>query len=286
MAGAKLYFKAENFQRGGAFKIRGAANAVFSLTDQEAAPGVVTHSSGNHAAALSIAAGLRGIPAYIVMPSNAPAVKVAAVRQYGGRITFCEPTLAARESTMEEIRAKTGATLVHPFDDPRIIAGQGTAALELLAEAPDLEMILAPVGGGGLLSGTAVAAEGMKPDVRVVGAEPALADDAYRSLKAGRILPVERTDTIADGLRTSLGQWTFPILKDLVDQVALAGEHDILRAARLLLERAKILVEPSGAVGLAVLLARSVDNPSARIGVILSGGNVDLEKLSFGASSG
>ena len=277
--GAQVFLKCENLQKVGAFKFRGACNAVFSLTDEEAACGVATHSSGNHAQAVALAARLRGIPAYIVMPDNAPAVKKAAVAGYGGQITFCEPTLQARESTTEQIVKETGATMVHPYNDKRVIAGQGTAALELLEEVPDLDVVIAPVGGGGLLSGTAIAAKGLAPQVRVLGAEPEMADDAFRSLQAGQILPSENPKTVADGLLTSLGTLTFPIIQENVEQIVRVSEVGILAAMKFIWERAKIIIEPSAAVPVAVLWKRKIDLSGLRVGVILSGGNVDLERL-------
>jgi len=279
MVRARVFFKCENFQKVGAFKIRGATNAVQSLSDEAAARGVVTHSSGNHAAALALAAHRRGIPAYIVMPTNAPPNKREAVAGYGGRITFCEPTQAAREAACDELVRSTGATLVHPYDDDAVIAGQGTAALELLEEVPDLDAVLAPVGGGGLLSGTLIAAKGVRLDVRVIGCEPALADDAAASLREGRIVPARPPVTVADGLRTSLGSKTFPIIRELVETIALAEEGEILAALRLMLERMKVVVEPSSAVPLAVLLNRSLGLAGRRVGVIVSGGNLDVSRL-------
>jgi threonine dehydratase len=281
LTGSRLYFKCENLQKVGAFKARGATNAVLLLTDEEAKRGVVTHSSGNHAAALARAAGLRGIPAYIVMPNNAPAAKQAAVRRYGGEIVLCEPTLAARESTAREVVAKTGAAFIHPYDDLRVMAGQGTSAIELLEDVPDLDMILCPVGGGGQLSGIAVAAKGLKPDIRIIGVEPVGADDAARSLKAGHIIPVREPKTIADGLKTSLGEKPFAEIVRLVDDIVTVQEESIVRAMRLIWEVLKIIVEPSGAVAFAALIE---DRPisggrEARIGIILSGGNLDLERL-------
>jgi threonine dehydratase len=276
---ARVFFKCENFQKVGAFKIRGATNAVQSLFDQAAARGVVTHSSGNHAAALALAAHRRGIPAYIVMPNNAPPNKRDAVAGYGGKITFCEPTQAAREAACAELVRSTGATLVHPYDDEAVIAGQGTTALELLEDVPDLDAILAPVGGGGLLSGTLIAAKGVRPDIRVIGCEPALADDAAASLREGRIVPARPPVTIADGLRTSLGQKTFPIIRELVETIALAEESEILSALRLMLERMKVVVEPSSAVPLAALLNRPLGLTGKRVGIIVSGGNLDVSRL-------
>ena len=277
--GATVYLKCENLQRVGAFKFRGACNAVFSLSEAEAARGVVCHSSGNHAQALALAARLRGVPAHIVMPGNAPGVKKAAVAGYGGQITFCEPTLAAREATQAEVVARTGATIVHPYNDARVIAGAGTAALELLQEHPELDVVLAPVGGGGLLSGTAIAAKGLAPAIRVIAAEPALADDAFRSLAAGRILPSEHPRTIADGLLTSLGELNFPIIQERVERIVTVSEAGIVAAMKFVWERAKLVIEPSAAVPVALLWERRFDLTGLRVGVILSGGNVDLDKL-------
>jgi threonine dehydratase len=284
MANARIYFKCENFQKVGAFKFRGATNAVHSLADDVAARGVVTHSSGNHAAALALAARQRGIPAYIVMPSNAPPNKKEAVAGYGGRITFCEPTQPAREAACAELMRTTGATLVHPYDDNAVIAGQGTAALELLEEVPDLDAILAPVGGGGLLSGTAITAKALHPNIRVIGCEPALADDAAASLREGRIVPARPRLTIADGLRTSLGPKTFPIIRELVETIALVEEAEIVQALRTMLERMKIVVELSSAVPLAALLNRPLGLAGRRVGIIVSGGNLDVSRLIDGVS--
>jgi threonine dehydratase len=277
--GAQVFLKCENMQKVGAFKFRGACNAVYSLSDEEAVRGVVTHSSGNHAQALALAAKLRGIPAHIVMPDNAPQVKKDAVAGYGGQITFCEPTLEARESTMEGIRLETGATVVHPYNDERVIAGQGTAALELLDTVPDLDAVIAPVGGGGLVSGTSIAAKGLNPDVRVIAAEPEMADDAYRSLQEGRIIPSVNPKTIADGLLTSLGTLTFPIIQRNVEQIVTVSERGIIEAMKFVWERAKIVIEPSAAVAVGVLWERKIDLTGLKVGVILSGGNVDLNKL-------
>eukprot|EP00913_Durusdinium_trenchii_P028379 g26607.t1 len=255
IAGARLSFKCENLQKAGAFKSRGACNAVLLLSDELAARGVVTHSSGNHAAALARAAALRNIPAHIVMPENAPAIKIAAVKQYGGKITFCEPTLIAREETAARVQAETGATMIHPYDNDHIIAGQGTALVELLEEVPDLEFVVAPVGGGGLLAGTAIAAKALKGDVQVIAAEPAAADDAFRSKQAGRVIPVENPATIADGLRTSLCDRTFAAIAHHVDKILLAEESAIISAMRDVMERAKLVIEPSSAVPLAAIIA-------------------------------
>ncbi|GAB4404610.1 MAG: pyridoxal-phosphate dependent enzyme [Anaerolineales bacterium] len=277
--GTQVFMKCENLQKVGAFKFRGASNAVWSLTDDEAVRGVVTHSSGNHAQALALAAKMRGIPAYIVMPSNAPQVKKNAVAGYGGQITFCEPTLEARERTMEDIRLGTGASVVHPYDNERVIAGQGTAALELLEDIPDLDVVIAPVGGGGLLSGTSIAATETKKGIRVIAAEPEMADDAFRSLKTGKIIPSVNPKTVADGLLTSLGVLTFPIIKERVEQIVTVSETGIIEAMKFVWERAKLIIEPSAATVIAVLWEKKIDLSGLKVGVILSGGNVDLEKL-------
>lgn len=281
MAGAQLYFKCENLQKTGSFKIRGATNAVFSLSHEEANHGVVAPSSGNHAAAVSQAARWRGIPAYIVMPSNSSPAKKAAVRAYGGQITECEPNVASREATAEAVRLRTGAALVHPYNDPRVIAGQGTAALELLEEVPDLDAVITPASGGGLLSGTAIASKGLKPSIRVVGGEPRNADDAYRSLAAGRIEGASTTETIADGLRATLCPLTFAILREHVDRISLVEEDEIVSTMLLLWERLKLVVEPSGAVAAAPALLRRIGAEGKKVGVILSGGNLDLRHLPF-----
>jgi threonine dehydratase len=281
ISGSTLFFKCENFQKAGAFKFRGACNAVLSLCREEAARGVLTHSSGNHAQALSLAAGLRGIPAFIVMPSNASRVKVEAVRAYGGRICFCEPTLESREKTALRLQRETSASFIHPYNDERIIAGQGTAALELLEEIPELDAVLAPVGGGGLLSGTALSVKALSPRSLVIGCEPRGADDAHRSFRQGRIIPAVNPQTIADGLRTSLGEKTFEIIREKVDDIWLASEEMIVEAMRMLFERAKVVVEPSAAVPLAALMESQGELRSKRVGIILSGGNVDLETLPF-----
>ena len=257
--GARLWFKCENFQEVGAFKARGAANAVFSLTEADAARGVVTHSSGNHGAALAWAAARRGIRAWIVMPENAPAIKQANVRGFGGQVRLCAPNVAAREAACAAVQAETGATLVHPYNDWRVIAGQGTAALELLADVPDLDAVITPVGGGGLLSGTAIAAKGARPGIRVYGAEPKGADDAQRSLAAGRIIPQDNPRTIADGLLTSLGERTFAVISRAVDGIATATEDGIVDAMRLTWEKLRIVVEASSSVPLACLIERTLD---------------------------
>jgi threonine dehydratase len=282
--GARLFFKCENLQKAGAFKARGACNAIFSLSDDEARRGVATHSSGNHAAALARAAGLRGIPAHIVMPSNAPLSKQRAVQGYGGKIIFCAPNMAARESTCAQVIRETGATLVHPYNDYRVIAGQGTATVELLEEHPQLDFLLAPVGGGGLLAGTAIAAKGLAPRLRVVGVEPAQADDVARSLQAGRIVATT-PNTVADGLRTAVGELNFPLLQQHVDEVVTVSEAAIIHAMRRIWEALKLVVEPSAAVPLAALLERRISAADRRVGIILSGGNVDLDALPWSAKS-
>ncbi|HPC83005.1 MAG TPA: pyridoxal-phosphate dependent enzyme [Thermoanaerobaculaceae bacterium] len=276
---ARLHFKCENFQKVGAFKARGAANAVLSLAAEEAVHGVATHSSGNHGAALAWAAARRGIPAYVVMPRTSKAVKKAAVAGYGAHVVECEPTLAARETKLAEVVASTGAAFVHPYNDPRVIAGQGTAALEFCEQVHGLSAVLAPVGGGGLLSGTALAVQGCCPSATVWGVEPAAADDAYRSLREGRIVPSLDPRTIADGLRTSLGSRTFAIIQQHVRGIVTVSEEAIVAAMRLVWERMKIVIEPSSAVPLAALLEGSLALAGQRVGIILSGGNVDLEEL-------
>ncbi|MBL8051158.1 MAG: pyridoxal-phosphate dependent enzyme [Anaerolineales bacterium] len=277
--GVNVFMKCENFQKVGAFKFRGASNAVWSLTDEEAKLGVCTHSSGNHAQALALAAKMRGIPAYIVMPNNAPQVKKDAVAGYGGQITFCEPTLEARESNLERIKNETGANVVHPYNDERVIAGQGTATLELLEEIPDLDVIIAPVGGGGLISGTSIAAIETKKRIRVIAAEPEMADDAFRSMQAEKIIPSENPKTIADGLLTSLGTLTFPIIQERVEQVVTVSEESMIESMKFIWERAKIIIEPSSATVIAILWEKKIDLSGLKVGVILSGGNVDLGKL-------
>ena len=287
VAGAQLFFKCENLQKTGSFKIRGATNAIFSLTENEIRNGVVTHSSGNHAAAVACAAAWRGARAFIVMPENAPKVKCRAVESYGGTITFCEPNVKSRAETAARVQAETGAVMIHPYDDDRIIAGQATAAKELLEDFPELEVVLAPVSGGGLLSGTCLGAKGVRPGVRVYGCEPQRADDAYRSIMTGKLQPLETSDTIADGLRATLAPRTFAILQRLVDGILLVTEEEIVAAMRLFWERMKIVVEPSSAVTLAPLLRSEglhemgLDGRSSdalpKIGVVISGGNVELK---------
>ncbi len=279
--GAQMYLKCENFQKVGAFKFRGACNAVFSLTDDEAAHGVATHSSGNHAQALALAARMRGIPAHIVMPENAPQVKKDAVAGYGGRITYCEPTLQAREATLRRVVESTGAAFIHPYDNERVISGQGTAVLELLADVPDLEVIVAPVGGGGLLSGTSIAATETKKGIRVIAGEPEMADDAFRSLRDGKVQQSNNPKTIADGLLTSLSELTFSIIRERVEGIVTVSEQGIADSMKFIWERAKIVIEPSAAVAVAVLWEKKIDLRGLKVGVILSGGNVDLGKLPF-----
>ena len=279
VAEATLFFKCENLQKVGAFKARGACNAVFSLDNAEARRGVVTHSSGNHGAAVAWAAARRGIPAWVVMPENSAEIKKAAVQGLGATVRFCAPTLEARDTTCAAVLAETGAVLVHPYDDWRVIAGQGTAALELLEEIPDLDAIITPVGGGGLLSGTAIASRGMKPSIRIYGAEPAGADDAWRSLQSGRIVPQTDPRTIADGLRSSLGVKTFAVLSTLVDAIGTTSEEAIVQAMRLTWDKLKLVIEPSAAVPLAALVERKLPVAGLRVGIVVSGGNVDLDRL-------
>jgi threonine dehydratase/serine racemase len=281
LAGRALVLKCENLQRVGAFKFRGASNAVAALPDEVAARGVVTHSSGNHGQALALAALLRGIPAHIVMPRNAAAVKLEAVRGYGAHVVLCEPTLPARDASAAALQQRTGASLVPPFDHPDVIAGQGTVALELLDQVSDLDAIVAPVGGGGLVSGIALAARELAPGLRVFAAEPRGADDAARSKSLGQLVPQTDPRTLADGLLTGLGELTWPVIRDLVEAVLTVSEEEIVNAMRLLFERAKIVAEPSAAVALAAVLSNEFRaRPGlARVGVVLSGGNVDLDRL-------
>ncbi len=281
LAGRRLFFKCEHLQRAGAFKFRGAYNAIGALPPELAAHGVVTHSSGNHGQALALAARLRGVPAHIVMPAGSAAVKRRAVEGYGGRVVECEPTLAARERTAAEVLAATGGTMIPPYDHRQVIAGQGTVALELLDQVPALDAIVAPVGGGGLISGVALAANALAPEVRVLGAEPAGADDAARSLAAGRLLPQTDPRTLADGLRTGLGELTWPVIRDLVERIVTVPEEEIVRAMRLVWERAKLLIEPSAAVAVAAATSEELRGMPGldRVGVVLSGGNVDLDRL-------
>ncbi len=278
-AGARLFFKCENFQKVGAFKARGACNAVFALTDEVARRGVVTHSSGNHGAALAYAAQRRGISAYVVMPSNAAKVKQANVAGFGATVRLCAPTLTAREQTCADVVRETGGVLVHPYDNVEVIAGQGTATLELLDDVSDLDIVIAPVGGGGLLSGTAIAATKTRPGIVVYGAEPAGADDAARSFASGSLEPMYHPATIADGLRGALSARTLHALRTCATSIGTASEEGIARAMRMTWERMKIIIEPSSAVPLACLLERTLDVAGKRVGIILTGGNVDLDTL-------
>jgi threonine dehydratase len=277
--GGSVFLKCENFQRVGAFKFRGAMNALLQLDEAGRSAGVVTHSSGNHAQALALAGKLLGVPVTIVMPRTAPAVKRAATEGYGARIVTCEPTLASRESTVADEIERHGLTLIHPFNDWRIIAGQGTAAWELLDQAGPLDLVLCPVGGGGLLSGTALAVKGRSPFTRIVGAEPKAADDACRSLQSGTILPANDPKTIADGLRTSLGPKTFAVIRRHVDDIVTTTEAEIIDALRFVWERLKIVIEPSSAVPVAPVLTGKVPVTGLRVGIILSGGNIDVEPM-------
>jgi threonine dehydratase len=279
--GAKLYFKCENFQKVGAFKFRGASNAVLSLSKEESSKGVATHSSGNHAAALALAASMQGIPAYIVMPENAPEIKKKAVAGYGGIITFCEPTLKAREETLDKLVKETGAIVIHPYNNFNVICGQGTACKEFLEEIKDLDIIVSPVGGGGLLSGTALSAKALKPGMKVYGAEPSNADDAFRSFHSQEIIPSVNPHTIADGLLTSLAPVTFEIISKNVDEILCVSEESIIAAMQMIWERMKIIIEPSSAVTLAAVMQNPEIFNGKKTGLILSGGNVDLKKLPF-----
>lgn len=278
-SGASLFFKCENFQKVGAFKARGATNAVFALDDETAQRGVATHSSGNHAAALSRAAKLRGIAAHIVMPTNSPKVKVRAVEGYGGRIVFCEPNQRAREEACARVIAETGATLIHPFENEDVMAGQGTIAIELLEEVPNLDVVLCPVGGGGVLCGTAVAAKTLRPSIKIIATEPAGADDAAQSFHQHRLVYQEQKNTIADGLRTNLGEVNFALIQRYVDDIVAVPDEAIVAAMRTIWETMKIVVEPSGAVSYGAVLEKLIDLREKRIGIILTGGNVDLDAL-------
>src|SRR6056297_1006516 len=280
--GGNIYFKCENFQKVGAFKFRGACNAILNLPEEEGIKGIVTHSSGNHAQAVALASKMAGYPATIVMPENAPKVKVNAVRDYGADIIFCESTTEAREAAAQKVIDKSGATFIHPYNHPDVIAGQGTAAKELLEEQPELDIIMAPVGGGGLISGTAIWAKHYNPVIKVIGAEPKWADDAYRSFKSGKIEPVLRTDTVADGLRTSLGELTFQAIQSNVDDIVTTSEDVIIQTMRDIWERMKIIIEPSCAVPLAAIIENKMEIDNLKVGIILTGGNVDLENLPFG----
>jgi len=282
--GCSLFFKCENFQKVGAFKFRGATNAIECLPPSLLKNGVATHSSGNHAAAMALAAQQRGVPAYIVMPSNAPLVKQLAVKAYGGQITWCEPSLTSREQTLAQIIEQTGASFIHPYNNFDVICGQGTAALELLEQIDIPDIVITPVGGGGLLSGTSIAVKSILPNCKVYGAEPLIANDAFLSLKTRILQPPFPTQTIADGLRTSLSELTFQIIKTNVDQILCASEQSIIKAMKLIWERLKIVVEPSSAVPLAAIMENKQLFVGKKIALILSGGNVDLENLPFKAA--
>lgn len=277
--GAEIFLKCENFQTMGAFKQRGACNAVLSLDDDAIRRGVATHSSGNHGAALALAASRRHVPAFVVMPQDSARVKIEAVERYGATVIECGTGLASREETLDKVLDETGATLVHPYNDYAVIAGQGTAALELLSEVPDLDLLVAPVGGGGLMSGCAIAAKGLRPGIRLVGAEPSGADDAFRSLRGGKLIQQQTPNTVADGLRACLGDKTFAIIQDLIDDIVLVEEQEIATATGYVLEHMKILIEPSAGVAVAPLRDGTVDVRGKRVGVILTGGNVDRETL-------
>ncbi len=276
---AALFFKCENFQKAGSFKSRGAVNALFSLDDAILSNGVATHSSGNHAQALARAASVKNIPAYIVMPGNAPSIKVEAVKNYGGLITFCKPDLQERENTLKKVIEKTGAIEIHPYDNFHIVSGQATAAMELINDTPPLDFILAPVGGGGLLGGTALSARFFSNGTKVVGCEPGGADDAFRSFRNGKLIPCTNPRTIADGLLTSLGELPFTIIKKYVHDIVTVSEKAITAAMKLLFERLKIVVEPSAAVPFAAILENKIDVKNKKVGIIISGGNIDSEKL-------
>ena len=283
LTGRKLFFKCENFQKVGAFKFRGGWNAVSMLSDSEAERGVCTHSSGNHAQAVAYSAQKRGIPAYIVMPNNSPDVKLNAVKGYGANITLCEPTLEARRTTLDGIAKKTGAAVIHPFNNPNVIAGQGTAALELIEEIGELDAVIAPIGGGGLMSGTCITTRSLLPKAKLFGAEPKGADDAYRSLKEGRMLPQENPNTICDGLLTSMGENTWKILKDHLNDIYTVSDDEVIKAMKLIWERMKIIIEPSCATPVAVVMGTEFKQLKGieKIGIILTGGNIDLSKLPF-----
>lgn len=282
MVGCSLYFKCENLQKIGAFKMRGASNAVFSLSEEERAKGVATHSSGNHAQALALAASMAGIQAYIVMPENAPKVKVAAVKGYGAEIIFFQPTQLGREETLKEVVARTGAFFIHPYDNYAVIAGQATAAMELLEQAEKpLDVLIAPVRGGGLLSGTSLAAHYFSPATKVIAGEPAGADDAWQSLQTGKLVSLPNPNTVADGLRTSLSEKTFSIIQARVQEIIRVQDEEIINAMRLIWERMKLVIEPSAAVPLAAMIQNKERWAGQNIGLILTGGNVDLENLPF-----
>ena len=279
LTGAELFFKCENFQKAGAFKVRGACNAVFGLSDAEAARGVATHSSGNHALSLSYAAGRRGIPCHVVMPRTAPQAKKDAVRGYGGQITECEPSTTSREAVFAEVEARTGAEFVHPYNDPRVIAGQGTCSRELMEQVEGLEAVVAPIGGGGMISGTCLTLSNIAPGVKIYAAEPVNADDAARSFRAGHIIADDAPDTVADGLKVPLKELTWHFVKSHVSDVLTAEEDEIVEAMKLTWKRMKIVMEPSCAVPLATILKNAELFRGKRVGVIITGGNVDLDRL-------
>jgi threonine dehydratase len=283
-SGASLFFKCENFQKVGAFKARGATNAVFALDDESARRGVATHSSGNHGAAVARAAKLRDIPAYIVMPSNSAKVKIRAVQGYDAQVVFCEPTEQSREIECAEVIKKTGATLIHSFENENVIAGQGTAAMELLEDIPNLDVIMCPVGGGGLLAGTAIAAKSIRPQIKVIAVEPENADDAAQSFRAGRRLVTEKKFTIADGLRTNIGEPNFAIIQQYLDDIVTVSEEAIVSAMRTIWETMKIVVEPSAAVPYAAIKESKIDVRDKGVGIILTGGNIDLDALPWNCS--
>ncbi len=281
LTGVSLFFKCENFQKIGAFKMRGAASASLRLSDADKQKGLTTHSSGNHAQAVALSAKLLGVSAYIVMPENAPAIKKAGVKSYGGQIITCESTIEAREQTLKQVQSETGATFIHPYDDYNVIAGQATAVKELIEDTHGLDIVVSPIGGGGLMSGTALCTKYLNPNIKVFGAEPELVNDAYRSFKSGTFQSNTRIDTIADGLRTNLGDKTFPIIQSHVDDIVTATEEGIISAMRLIWERMKIIIEPSCAVPLAAIIENPAPFAGKKVGVLLTGGNVDLGALPF-----
>lgn len=279
LSGAELYFKCDNFQKAGSFKIRGATNTVEQLTIEELSRGVATTSSGNHGAALSMAVTRRGGKTKVVMPNNTPEIKINNVERNGGEVVWCEPEQESRESVLKELIEKTGAVVVHPYNDERIMAGQGTCAKELLEDHPELDVIISPVSGGGLLSGTLLSSKPLKDDIQVFGAEPAEADDAYRSLKLGKIVPNETINTICDGLRAQIGGLTFPVISDLVDDIITVTEEEIIDSMRMIWERLKMIVEPSSSITLGAVLKNKDKFNGKKVGLIISGGNVDLDHL-------
>ncbi len=279
LTGAKLFFKCENFQKAGAFKVRGACNAVFGLSDDMLEKGVATHSSGNHALSLSYAAGRRGIPCYVVMPRTAPQAKKDAVRGYGGIITECEPSTSSREAVFAKVQAETGAEFVHPYNDPRVIAGQGTCSAELIEQAENLDMVIAPIGGGGMISGTCLTLSNLAPNIKIYAAEPEQADDAARSFKAGHIIADDAPVTVADGLKVPLKELTWHFVSNHVTDILTASESEIVDAMKLIWKRMKIVMEPSSAVPLATILKNKDMFAGKRVGIIITGGNVDLDSL-------